>query len=84
MDFLREVDEDSFIHLSVSDEVFAHGTRRSNFQDDRIWSLTPDETLYEECHHERIKSPERFCSLDSPADDAGDETLWTKLGWRLF
>lgn len=58
VDFLREWDEGSFLHLAVSDEFFVYVTRRPNFQNDRIWSLTPDEIPDEERHRELVKSPE--------------------------
>ena len=37
---------------------FSFIIRRPNFQNDRIWLLTPDEIPDEERHHELIKSPE--------------------------
>ena len=58
VDFLREWDESSFFHLAVIDEFFVYIMWRPNFQNDRIWSLTPDEIPDEECHRELIKSPE--------------------------
>ena len=65
VDFLREWDKSSFLHLAMSDEFFIYVMRRLNFQNDRIWSLTPDEIPDEEHHHELIKSPECVGVLSS-------------------
>ena len=58
VDFLREWDESRFLHLAANNEFFVYVTRRSNFQNDRIWSLTPDEIPDKKRHRELIKSPE--------------------------
>ena len=58
VDFLREWGESSFLHLAVSNGFFIYFTRRPYFQNDRSWSLIPDEIPDEERHRELIKSPE--------------------------
>ena len=66
VDFLRKGDEHSFLHLAVSDEFIVYIMRRLNFQNDRIWSLTPDEITDKERHCELIKCPKCvscFCPL---------------------
>ena len=57
-DYLRDWDLDSFLHLAVSDEFFVYVIRRPNFQNDRVWSSTPDEIQNEERHHKLTKNPE--------------------------
>jgi hypothetical protein len=39
-DYLRQWDENDFIHLAPADEFFVWSIRRPNYQNDRVWSLS--------------------------------------------
>ena len=56
-DFLRNWDEDDFMHLAPSDEFFVYAERKSNFQNDRIWAYSLDDIAYEDRVREKSKYP---------------------------
>ena len=56
-DYLRDWDENDFMHLAPSDEFFVYAERKFNFQNDRIWAYSLDDIAYEDRVREKSKYP---------------------------
>ena len=56
-DFLRDWDENDFLHLAPSDEFFVYAERKSNFQNDRIWAYELEDIPREDRIREKSKYP---------------------------
>ena len=56
-DFLRNWDENDFLHLAPSDEFFVYAERKSNFQNDRIWAYALEDIPREDRIREKSKYP---------------------------
>ena len=55
-DYLRNWDENDFLHLAPSDEFFIYAERKPNHQNDRIWALTLEDIGYED----RVKGKSKY------------------------
>ena len=56
-EFLRDWDENDFLHLAPSDEFFVYAERKSNHQNDRIWSLSIDDIPENDRIRQKSKYP---------------------------
>ena len=55
-DYLRNWDENDFLHLAPSDEFFVYAERKPNHQNDRIWALSLEDIAYED----RVKGKSKY------------------------
>ena len=56
-DFLRDWDENDFMHLAPSDEFFVYAERKANFQNDRIWAYSLEDIALEDRIRGKSKYP---------------------------
>ena len=56
-EFMRDWDENDFLHYAPSDEFFVYAERKSNFQNDRIWAYKPEDIPKEDRIREKSKIP---------------------------
>ena len=56
-DYLRNWDENDFLHLAPSDEFFVYAERKPNHQNDRVWALRLEDIPYEEHIKGKSKYP---------------------------
>ena len=56
-EYLRDWDEDDFLHLCPSDEFFVYAERKPNHQNDRVWALSLNDIPYEERVKGKTKHP---------------------------
>ena len=66
-DFLREWDEDDFLHLAPCDEFFIYSVRKPNSQNDRLWARSLDD----------LDESERFAMVPQKPDCIGIFILFT-------
>lgn len=74
-DYLRHWNEFGFMHLAPGDEFFIWTIRRPNYQNDRIWALSPED----------ISNDERFQGLPAKPSCIGIFLCFTaiKLMWVI-
>ena len=56
-DYLRQWDENDFIHLAPADEFFVWTIRRPNYQNDRVWSLSLEDIETNERYQDICAAP---------------------------
>ena len=57
VEFLREWDEEDFLHVAASDEFFIYTLRKPNFVNDRIWARSLADVAVEERFRNCVKHP---------------------------
>ena len=56
-EFMRDWDENDFLHLAPSDEFFFYAERKSNFQNDRIWVYSLEDIPRDDRIRQKSKYP---------------------------
>jgi hypothetical protein len=55
-DWLKDWNEEDFLHLAPSDEFYVWVVRRPNYQNDRIWAKSIDDVEEDERYREMVKN----------------------------
>jgi hypothetical protein len=68
-EFLRDWDDNDFMHLAPSDELFVYSVRKPNRQNDRIWAQSLDD----------LDEQERFVMVPQQADPSPSDERGSRL-----